>query len=358
MATSLPEKACSQSRSAGLTFGYGGQGLIYEHNIDSRNFADFQIRTETVQTFSSNRSNPGISASAGWNVIFAELSSRSGNKISFHAGPGISVGFADGRMAPAGLILGLRGRVGSECIFDRNLALSLSISPLIAGHLRIEDGMLNMRPYQNGLLNAIMPEVSLKYSFVSPEYSVPKNTSDRRRFNIGLEWGYIASFYQGHHYDFFAPEGYRVDDRGRGISLHSNAEVYANIGYHLTDKWNIGLYIGYEGIGNIHRAVPVSLRATRYFSKDSLSDTWFTFLDLGSGLSIKNPAQEIYTGKIGGGYRMVLSGSANLDFILSLRTVVTHPQVDYDGTAIEMEKTNSNIGYLSSASFGIAISFN
>jgi hypothetical protein len=139
---------------------------------------------------------------------------------------------------------------------------------------------------------------------------------------------------------------------------YSNAEAYANVGYSLNDRWKISLYAGYEGICDMHKAVPVSIRATRYFGDDPSVDRWFTYLDLGSGISIKNPVQEIYTGKIGGGYRIALSSLSSLDFIFALRTVITHPDITYEGTPIGLDMINMNLCQMTSASFGIAISFN
>ena len=64
---------------------------------------------------------------------------------------------------------------------------------------------------------------SVRASLVAQEKSYP-------RITFGAEWGYIGVFYSGYHYNFFAPEGYRVDPRGHEFKYDSNAEVYLHIG--------------------------------------------------------------------------------------------------------------------------------
>ncbi len=177
------------------------------------------------------------------------------------------------------------------------------------------------------------------------------------RMTFGLEWGYVATFQAGYFHYFFAPEGYRVEDRGNGFGLISNADMYAHMGYNLNEKWNLSLYIGYEGIADIHKAVPVSLRMTRYFGSDAAKDRWFAFLDLGSGICLKKEPQDILTGKIGGGYRLVLSRFTSLDFIVSARSVHTHTQIVYDKVNIPLNRTNSNIAYANAISIGMALTF-
>ncbi len=174
---------------------------------------------------------------------------------------------------------------------------------------------------------------------------------------FGIEWGYIASFHYGYYNYFLAPEGYRVEDKGYEFGLFSNAEMYANIGYDFNEKWNLSMYVGYLGIANFHKAVPVSLRLTRYFGKDQSDDKWFLFGDVGSGISIKISPQEIITGKIGVGYRLALSRMTSLDFIVTARMITTHPQIYHDKIPIPLEMTARNIANVSAVSFGMALNF-
>ncbi len=177
------------------------------------------------------------------------------------------------------------------------------------------------------------------------------------RITYGLEWGYVATIHTGHHYYFFAPEGYRVEDRDNSFGYSSNADMYIHLGYNFSTRWNLSLYVGYEGISNIHKAVPVSLRMTGFFNADPTSDRWFSFIDIGSGICLKVSPQEIMTGKLGAGYRLSLSRTASLDFMLSGRFIYTHPQIIYDKTLIPLERTNRNNAYVSAVSLGMALNF-
>ncbi len=174
---------------------------------------------------------------------------------------------------------------------------------------------------------------------------------------FGLEWGYVATINAFYHYNFFSPEGYRVDNKDCTFMYANNADMYAYMGYDLNEKWNLALYLGYAGIGSYHKGIPVSLRMTRYFEKNNEGDRWFSFLDLGSGIDLKIPVQEIVTGKIGGGYSLALGERSALNFLLSARIVYTHPQIIYEQTIIPMKKTNRNDAFVSALSLGISISF-
>ena len=177
------------------------------------------------------------------------------------------------------------------------------------------------------------------------------------KYTFGVEWGYVATFQSGYRYIFFPPEGYRVDVRDNSFGLQNNADLYIHSGVNLSRSWNLSLYAGYAGVGDIHKVLPVSIRATRYFGKGPLSDRWFAFTDLGSGICFKRPVQEILTGKIGGGYRMSLSRYSKLDFIISARMTYTHPQITYDQEVISQEMVRRNNAYVSALSLGLGLTF-
>lgn len=176
-------------------------------------------------------------------------------------------------------------------------------------------------------------------------------------FTFGIEWGFIAQFHSGYHYNFFAPEGFRVDEFGNSFKYRSNADMYIHGGKNIGKFWNLSLYLGYAGVSDIHNVMPISIRATRFFHDDASSDRWFAFVDAGSGISFKMPVQEIVTGKIGGGYRLALSKDTGLDMICSLRMTYTHPQIIYDKVPIHNDKVNRNNAYVSAFSLGLALVF-
>lgn len=177
------------------------------------------------------------------------------------------------------------------------------------------------------------------------------------RFTFGAEWGYIATFYSGYHFNFFAPEGYRADPRHQEFTYISNGEAYLHAGYNLNEKYNLSLYLGFSAIGEYHHSIPVSVRLTRYYRENDKKDRWLSFIDLGSGASIKEHPQELLSGKVGLGYRLSLSRTTKLDFIAAIRTVLTHPDIDYYGTMIEHARINRNNAYMSALSFSMALTF-
>lgn len=177
------------------------------------------------------------------------------------------------------------------------------------------------------------------------------------KVTFGTEWSYIATIQSGYHYHFFAPDGYRVDLKNNEFRYFTNGELLFHVGYNFNELWNLSVYLGYTGLSDMHPALPISLRATRYFGNDPLSDRWFAMVDLGSGVSIKKSPREIIVGKLGGGYRISLSRHAKMDFIASIRVANTHPDIIYYGYQIEDKWINRDNGYLSSISLGISLTF-
>ena len=101
----------------------------------------------------------------------------------------------------------------------------------------------------------------------------------------------------------------------------------------------------------------MSLRITRYWGDDHISDRWLTFAECGSGISIKKRPQEIFSGKVGGGYRISLSRFTKLDFIAAFRMLYTHPDISYYGYEITQELINRNDGYVGALFFGLSLTF-
>ena len=93
------------------------------------------------------------------------MRSPNDNIIRFYAGPGIGIGYSDDLMVKTGVFIGLKAMIGGECSFSRRLALSLSISPMLGGHFRQNDGMISMRLYRDGLIYGVMPKAGIRYLF-------------------------------------------------------------------------------------------------------------------------------------------------------------------------------------------------
>lgn len=177
------------------------------------------------------------------------------------------------------------------------------------------------------------------------------------KYTFGAEWSYCATFFSSHRFYYLATEGHRIDDKGQSAGYFSDGEVYIHGGINLNPNWNLSLFAGFTGIADYHGAIPVSLRATRYFGDNHLEDRWFSYVDLGSGLSLTETPRELLTAKLGAGYRVSLSRLTKLDFIASLRYIHTRPDINYHGTIIPMEHVGRNIANIVSASLGIGLTF-
>lgn len=181
--------------------------------------------------------------------------------------------------------------------------------------------------------------------------------ADLSKITFGAEGSYHATIYSFKYQYFISPEGFREESLANEFKYITNNEIDLHAGYNFNQYWNLSLYICYTGLSHYHRAIPITLRATRYFKDDPLKDRWFAFIDAGSGICLKKRPQEIICGKIGGGYRMSLSKYTKLDFIMSLRTVYTHPDVVYYDVNLTPEKIFRNYGFASSLSVGIGLTF-
>lgn len=177
------------------------------------------------------------------------------------------------------------------------------------------------------------------------------------RITFGAEWSYIATFHCGIHHNFYAEEGYRVNQDYKTFGYRSNGEISFFCGYDFHPDWNISLYAGYTGIYDLSKAIPVSVRVTKYYQRNEKGDRWFSYIDGGSGICLKKDPQAIAVGKIGGGYRIALSKETSLDLVAAYRISLTHPSVIYEGYEVPSAKINRNNAYVSALSLGISISF-
>ena len=157
--------AAGQAKNVGATFSPNGLAASYEHFIESESFIELSLKAECGDMFFGLSSYPGVSASITWNMIFARKESCNGNEIRMFAGPGMLVGWGNDFLRPPGFILGLKGRVGAECEFDRNVTVSASLCPVIGTHMKFFEDHVDMRCYRSGLISAVLPVIGIKYTF-------------------------------------------------------------------------------------------------------------------------------------------------------------------------------------------------
>lgn len=155
----------AQPKAVGGTFSLSGIGLSFEQPIDEDRFMDFSLKADLWEVFSDRREIPGLSAHFTWNLILKSWTSAEGNTIGISAGAGVATGYTYDYKKAAGVLLGLKGKIGIECSYMRKVKLSLGFSPVLGTHIRKEDSTLHMDYYLSGIFNTIMPEVGVKYLF-------------------------------------------------------------------------------------------------------------------------------------------------------------------------------------------------
>lgn len=160
-----PGDSSAQPKSISSIWSLNGIGLGYEHFMDENSFIQADLRAELTEVFINRKGKAGATASFTWNLVFARKESPNGNTIRYFAGPGAIAGVADDIKAPYGGIFGIKGRLGMECSFERNITLSLCTAPIIGMHTSRKNDVVNMRLYRNGLIYGILPEIGIKYTF-------------------------------------------------------------------------------------------------------------------------------------------------------------------------------------------------
>lgn len=156
----------ARPKSLGATFSFTGFALSYEHELERYNsFIEASLKAETSELFLYRADLPGVSGTVTWNIQVKEWLSAEGNRLTFFAGPGIIAGYGYDYKMPQGVFFGLKGRIGIECNFYRNVVISAFVSPVIGSHVEMYNDHLMMRYYRQGIAYALVPEIGIKYRF-------------------------------------------------------------------------------------------------------------------------------------------------------------------------------------------------
>lgn len=155
----------AQSRTIGGGISPNGVSVTYEHILKDRSFIELSLKAEASELSFGRSSYPGASFSVTWNYILKEWISQEGNAINFFMGPGVIAGYTKDYMTTDGVMIGIKGRVGFECLFVRNVAISATLSPVIGSHIVYSEALTSMKYYRNGLRYALIPEIGIKYKF-------------------------------------------------------------------------------------------------------------------------------------------------------------------------------------------------
>lgn len=156
----------AQPKSVGATFSFTGPALNYEHSMkDSDSFIEVSLKAETAEYYLYRSNLPGISGNFTWNFPIKTWNLEEVGSINFIAGPGFACGFCKDYKLPDGFYFGIKGKIGFEWNCIRQITVSTFISPIIASHIESGKEYLMMKPYYNGLIYGLIPEVGVKYRF-------------------------------------------------------------------------------------------------------------------------------------------------------------------------------------------------
>ena len=182
---------------------------------------------------------------------------------------------------------------------------------------------------------------------------------NRSRFRVGAEWGYSCTFYNYYHNNYIdETDGFRVDEEGNNKDLKVNAYATAMVGLDVSRRLNLALYGGYTGVYRNRQLYTMDLRAS-WFWRGVQERGWMNFIQGGVGFDEYFDDDPSISTKMGVGYRVALSRTADIDFILSYRTCIDHPEVydNWEGKYVEKRNIRRNNALYHSVCFGIAISF-
>ena len=171
LTTAFLSETCAQERSIGTSWSFSGIGLAYDHQVKETTFVHVGAQLEMTETFIGRARVPGGSVSVTWNDILGSTTSRNGNRINFFAGAGAAAGYCkDFRVkrkeqVRSGSFFGLKGRAGVRIEYDRNINITAAIAPVLGMHLYRKEETVMMRYYRYGLLQTLMPELTISYRF-------------------------------------------------------------------------------------------------------------------------------------------------------------------------------------------------
>lgn len=178
------------------------------------------------------------------------------------------------------------------------------------------------------------------------------------RVFYGLEWGYSAVVLNSYHYNYTDPEdGYRVDVNETAPNYHSNGMLYLRTGLEFARHFSASVNLGWQGIKQDTRIIPVFLRENYHFNGNRDSGA-LIFVSQGIGFHSDKKFLSIL-GQFGGGYRVALSHKNSMDLLLGLQLCTDAPKVPdkENGSYISEEFIRSSKASYGAINLSISISF-
>ena len=160
-------RAVAQPKSLGAVFSFTGVAISMETPLKQNTnvFLELNLKAECNEFYASRTEYPGVSASASLNYILKQWRSNDNNQVCLFAGPGLILGYGADYKLPDGILFGLKGIVGLQCNFKRNVTVSTTIAPVIGSHSVFKNEAVEMKYYRIGLQYGLIPEIGIKYRF-------------------------------------------------------------------------------------------------------------------------------------------------------------------------------------------------
>lgn len=109
-----------------------------------------------------------LGCKADYHVLFpfCEKQLKGGSSLEISAGPGAMVGYAYDIKEPQGLVAGLSAALSADFRFKAPVVVSLGFSGVLGCHiLHYRNGGGTLKIYRNGICEAWIPEIGIKYRF-------------------------------------------------------------------------------------------------------------------------------------------------------------------------------------------------
>lgn len=185
---------------------------------------------------------------------------------------------------------------------------------------------------------------------------------DFSRVTFGVEGSFAGAFLSYRHSNYISNYGYRIDRKTFRHNFHGNGEILLHVGCNISPCVNLSLYSGYSGACPEGRIFPFDLRLTWFPSEKTDKDRWFAFLDAGPALNRTGKVSTLAgTGKLGGGYRISITRSVKMDFLVSLRQVFLkdmHLKANIaDNQYVDENKIRRNNTAYTAVTIGIGLTF-
>ncbi|MCQ2181659.1 MAG: hypothetical protein MJY50_06355 [Bacteroidales bacterium] len=179
------------------------------------------------------------------------------------------------------------------------------------------------------------------------------------KVSFGVEWGYCAGIYNAHSFVYYDELGSMMADKDKGFQYNPNAYVLADIGFNLTQKAQVAIQCGYEGISRDNDIIPVRLKFS-YIPEGLNADGAVLFVAGGAGFHPDRRALGTSVSWLaGGGYHIYAGGRTGIEITASIRATYDSPVVrdKWSGQVISPSKILQDNALFVSANIGAAVFF-